>query len=263
MRNKKYKSWVIFSDQHVPYHDKIIHQAFLDFLKDFNPDGLVLAGDFMDMRSVSRHNIGLLDFEEATDPNNKHIIRLKKEFDTANSVLDDYDSIISLKCEKHFISGNHEHRLDRWLQNAFNGVLEGLVSVEQNLMLKERGYIYHGNYPRGRMNIGKLTITHGKFTNIHLAANLVNKYRQSIAAGHAHTSQMIYVGGLGVQQVGIAIGHGADLNSIAMNYMDDSTARWVHGWLIVYEEIKTGKFWPYLLNFYDRRLFYNGKLYGK
>src|SRR3990167_4801793 len=253
-----YKSWIVSSDHHVPFHDQIIHKAFLEFIKDFKPDGFILNGDFVDMYSISRHITGIKDLEDK----DKQIIKLKKEFDGANSVLDDYDSVLPRNCEKHYLFGNHENRLERWFDEAMNGVLDGLVSIEDNLFLLERGYKVYPEYPNGYMEIGKLTITHGSWSPIYTASKHLNEYRQSVLFGHTHTSQLFYAGGLGIKQVGFNTGCMCDIDSKAMEY-SKKTARWVHGFAIVYSDITTGYFWVQLLNFFDKKLFYNKKLYGK
>lgn len=255
---KKYRSWVVVSDVHAPWHDKRIHAAILDFLSDFKPDGFIIDGDFMDFYSVSRHLKGINDLE---NPENKHIIRLNDEFLMGCGVLNDYDKHLPKNCEKHFLEGNHEFRLTRWFNEAMNGVLSGLISVDGNLELKEKGYKYHEGYPNNYITIGRLIVTHGNWTPIYTAAKHLNEFRGSVLFGHTHTSQLHYVGGLKNKQAGFNIGHLADVNAKGMSYAK-KTGRWVHGFGIVYEEVSTGKFWVELLNFYDHKLFYNKKMYG-
>jgi hypothetical protein len=151
--------------------------------------------------------------------------------------------------------------LDRWFENGFNGVLEGLISVQGNLRLKERGYTTHFGYPNSFMNIGKLTITHGNWTPVYVAAKHLNEYRQSVMNGHAHTVQIFYAGGLGLKQAGFSIGCMCDVDSKGMAYAK-KTSRWVHGFAIVYEDTKTGKFWVELINAFNKRFIYNKKHYG-
>ncbi len=252
----KIKRWVVSADQHCPWHEKEIHRAFLAFLKEFQPDGFVLAGDFIDMYSVSRFISGIQDLED----DKGKIIKLKKEFDVANAVLNDYDRVLPKKCDKHYLDGNHEERLNAWFQTSNNGVLDGLFSVQDNLKLRERGYKTHFGYPDSYLRIGKLTITHGSWATLYVAAKHVNEYRQSVMFGHAHTSQIFYTGGLGVKQVGFAIGCMCDWDSKGMSYAK-KVSRWVHGWAIVYQEIETGKFWVELINGFDSKIVYNGKIY--
>mgnify|MGYP001564266324 FL=1 len=250
---KDIKSFIVCSDQHTPFHDKKVHQSFLKFIKDFKPDGFIINGDFVDMYSISSFIRGLTDLED----DNK-IIKLEKEFAVANSVLDDYDKVLP-KCEKHYLFGNHSMRLENWLAEANRGVLAGLISVEKNLYLKERGYKVYPNYPNNYLTLGKLTITHGAWVPIYTASKHLNEYRQSVLFGHSHTVQMFYAGGLGVKQVGINIGHLCDVNSKGMQYAK-RTSRWVQGFAIVYVDRK-GYFWVELLNFFLGKLIYNKKIY--
>jgi len=253
---KKIKSYIVCSDHHCPFHNKVVHRSFLRFLKDFKPDGFVINGDFVDMYSISTHITGVRDLEMAE----KKILTLQDEFMVANSVLDDYDKVLSKNCEKFFLAGNHEDRLERFLNTDRNAVLEGLITIDGMLYLRERGYKYINGYPNNYIKLGKLIVTHGSWAPKYSAFKHLDEYRHSVMYGHVHSPQLIYAGGLDVKQVSYGLGHMADPNSKGMSYAK-KTARWVNGFAIVYVEISTGHFWVELLNFWNNRLIYNKKIY--
>lgn len=95
------KKFVVTSDWHVPDEDKNASAAFCEFLKDFRPDGLVIAGDFLDIPELSRHNAGSVALLEGK--------RLSASFDAGNRVLDKIDAAAGKQCKtKYFLGGNHE-----------------------------------------------------------------------------------------------------------------------------------------------------------
>lgn len=253
---KEIKSYIVSSDHHCPFHNREVHKAFLKFIKHFNPDGFIINGDFIDMYSISSHITGIRDLK---DEDNR-IITLQQEFQIANRVLDDYDRVLPRNCEKVYLTGNHEDRLERFLNTERNAVLEGLISLEGILKLKKRGYKFIGGYPNNYYKIGKLIITHGSWSPTYVAAKHLNEYRHSVMFGHSHTPQLIYAGGLDIKQVGIGLGHMADVNSKGMSYAK-RTARWINGFGIVYVEVKTGFFWFELMNFWNNQLIHNKKKY--
>lgn len=253
------KTYTVSGDTHTPWHSKWMHKGYLDFLKYLRPDGFIINGDFIDMYSVSRHITGILDLEDNVS---KGLIKLKDEFDGANKVLDDYDKVLPKNCEKFYNEGNHENRLTRWLNEGFNGVLEGLISVQSCLNLEKRGYETNFGYPNAYLELGKLIVTHGAWTPLHTAAKHLNEYRQSVLFSHTHTSQLFYAGGLGTKQAAFGIGCMCDMNSQAMGYAK-KTSRWVNGFGVVHVDTQTGHFWVEIVNAFDETFVYNKKVFGK
>jgi UDP-2,3-diacylglucosamine pyrophosphatase LpxH len=101
---KKYKpnqKIVQINDLHIPFHDKKALEVFNLFLKDFKPDQLVIAGDLLDFYQLS-------SFDK--DPMRRFTIQ--DEIDVCYEVLKEFKEL----CPNiHFIKGNHEDRLRRFL----------------------------------------------------------------------------------------------------------------------------------------------------
>jgi Calcineurin-like phosphoesterase len=248
----KTERWVICNDQHTPWHDEVVHAAFLRFLKKYPPDGFVINGDFMDGFSFSRHLTGAMSLEMP----DKQMMTIEKEITPANDVLDDYDQVLPKGSRKYFIFGNHEDRIRRWASQGLNSVFGNFLNPRRLLNLDRRGYITIENYPSGYVEIGNLQVSHGSKATVNVAKANLDEYRHSIATGHAHTAQLAYVGGIGAKQVGITIPCMADMQSKGMEYQKN-TGRSVQGWLVVNVEGK--KFWPELILGYEKRFFYAGK----
>lgn len=249
----KTEKWVICGDQHCPWQDETVHAAFLRFLKMYKPDGIIINGDFLDGYSVSRHLTGALDLQIS----DKTMITLEKEMIPANDVLDDYDAFLPKGCKKIFLYGNHEDRLRRFIGQGLNSVLGNLLSPRRLLNLDRRKYETIEDYPSGYYELGHLQVAHGSKASMNASKGILDEYRHSVANNHTHTSQLTYVGGIGVKQVGICVGCMCDMNSQGMKYAKN-TGRWVHGWLAVSVE-KDGAFYPELVLGYKKNFYFGGK----
>lgn len=97
----------VFSDHHAPHVDPRLHAAACQWLRDRQPDEIVVAGDLLDYDAVSRHR-----------PNPEWAATLQDCIDSGYRVLRDY---LDAAPNAHvtMIAGNHEDRLR-------NAVLENL-----------------------------------------------------------------------------------------------------------------------------------------
>jgi hypothetical protein len=249
----KKQKWVVCGDQHCPWHDTTVHTAFLRFLKLYKPDGIIVNGDLLDCYSVSRHLTGAMDLEMA----DKTMISLEKEVIPANDVLEDYDQFLPKICKKVFLYGNHEDRLRRFSSQGLNSALGNLLNPRRLLNLDKRGYEVIEDYPSGYYSLGRLQVAHGSRATMNASKAILDEYRHSIANNHTHTSQITYVGGIGVKQIGICIGCMCDMQSQGMRYQKN-TGRWVHSWLAVTVE-RDGEFFPELVLGYNKRFYFGGK----
>jgi len=230
-----------------------VHATFLRFLRKFKPDGFIINGDFIDNYSVSRHLTGELQLELS----DKTLLDVEKEVIPANDMLDDYDAFLPKTCKKVYLFGNHEDRMKRYCERPGNSILRNILSPRRLLNLERRGYKVIEDYPSGYYELGHLQIAHGSKTGMNAAKAILDEYRHSIANNHTHTSQLAYVGGIGVKQVGICVPCMCDMESQGMKYAKN-TGRWVHGWLTVMVE-PTGEFFPELVLGYKKRFYFGGQ----
>lgn len=253
---KKTKTFVICSDVHIPSQSNPCIKAVAELLRDIRPDGLILNGDILDLIELSSHARGSVAQLEG--------LRICKVFGEANSVLDLWQDAAGPQCkENHFVEGNHEDRLNRWIRTGDNSVWLGdeSVSIPNRLKLVQRGFVYHAGYPKAYVRLGHLIVTHGKYCTKYAAATHLERYRCSVLVGHVHTPGMHYGSGFEQVQVGIVTGHLADVNKPALSYASVPNS-WQQGFAIVVVE-PNGNFHIELKNFVDGVFYYGGKRYGK
>lgn len=252
----KYKKYVVISDIHVPYHDQKAADALCDFIKDFQPEGFVINGDYLDFIELSSFS--------ASSVASLENLRVADTFGAGNALLNQYEKALGKKVkEKYFLSGNHEDRVRRWAEKGDNAVWLGhdALDVDKQLNLKKRGFKYIEAYPEGHIRLGKLIVTHGRWSGQNPAARHVNSYRHSVMLGHVHTPGMHYASAFGHPQAGYVTGHMADANSKALSYAPQPNS-WCQGFGVVYVR-DNGEFNAQLVNFWNGVFFYGGKAYGK
>lgn len=171
---KKYKpnqKIVQINDLHIPFHDKKALEVFNLFLKDFKPDQLVIAGDLLDFYQLS-------SFDK--DPMRRFTIQ--DEIDVCYEVLKKFKALCP---EIHFIKGNHEDRLRRFLWK--NPSLASIKVLELPKLLNldsleieyhDYEYIFNG-----------FRFTHGTIVRQDSGATAkaeLLKYGSSMSSGHTH-----------------------------------------------------------------------------
>lgn len=115
-------------DIHYPTHDKAALNVVKQFIKDFKPDHLVYGGDQLDMDTLSVFNIKKPKLLEGK--------RLKQEYrDFDAEILKPIEQAVPSSCKKYFIIGNHEYRVDRYIER--NPQVEGFYEVKNNLDLSD------------------------------------------------------------------------------------------------------------------------------
>lgn len=254
-RNDSSKLYVAVSDIHVPYHHQGHCDAVGDFMADLKPDGLVIDGDFLDLLEVSRHASQSVAQLEG--------LRISKSFKGGNEQLDRWLGAAGPQCtDNHFVDGNHEDRLRRWMQAGDNAVWlddEG-TDIGARLHLAERGFVYHKGYPEAHVKLGHLLVTHGRWASKYAAATHLDRYGHAILVGHTHTPQMFYGSALGKQKAGYVMGFLADQNSIAMKYAPKPNA-WCPGFAVIQVE-RDKTFHVTLIQFARGAFYYGGRRYG-
>ncbi len=168
---------LVISDVHIPQEDKRSLSLFTQYLKDFKPDELIIAGDFLDFDEISSHNKENLRAVESK--------RLWYDYDEANALLD----IWQLHAKKiTLLEGNHENRVERYIDA--NPVLEGMIEVPIGLRLKQRGIKWVRSWTKGEVyKIGKARFIHGIYTNQYHAKKTVEAFGENIFYGHTHDVQ--------------------------------------------------------------------------
>lgn len=167
---------LLVPDSHHPYVDKRAWALMLAASKALKPVHIYCIGDLLDCYSVSSYS---------KDP--KRVANLGSEMEQGNRAMDQLDGLGAKF--KTLLGGNHEDRLQRYLQDKAPELLE-FVDIPKLLRLKERGWKYVPY--KDSCKLGKLNFTHdvgnaGRFST-HKA---LDTFQHSVITGHAH--RMCYV----------------------------------------------------------------------
>lgn len=192
---------------HAPWHNKKMYESIFKYLKkEVDLQGLILAGDIVDLNSLSAHDKGKISIQGVT---------LDWEYKEANKFLDQFDEL-KIKGTKDYIFGNHEDRYNRVVKDSDVAKYgEALKSPMEGLNLLKRGYNVYKDWKNDAIHLGThLDICHGEFLNVHTAKKTIDTYRKSVLYFHTHRFQ-IYVEGL---VGGFNMGFGGDVNAPIFNY---------------------------------------------
>lgn len=208
-------------DTHRPYHDQRVWALMLKAAQAFKPDVITTLGDFADFYAVSSHS-----------KNPQRAACLEDEIRDVREGLDELGQLGAK--ELHFVSGNHEDRLDRYImQNA--SALWGMANISDVLGLKDKGWKYTP-YKR-HLTLGKLHITHevgnaGKYA--HYQAQ--SAFESNVIIGHTHRIGYTVVGNAkGKPHVGAMLGWLGSFEDVDYMHRVKALRDWAHGFGIGYQ----------------------------
>lgn len=214
---------MVWPDTHAPYHDPEAVAVALAVLRTVKPDTLVILGDFLDCYSVSRF---------PKDPKRKHLLR--EEIDQSIYILDE----IQKACRNvKFIKGNHEVRLEA-LIGAQAPALDGMISIEKELGIKERGWSlteYKQSLKLGHMLYSHDFGRHG----VHAGYQGLMDLGSNICFGHTHKLGTVYRGA----HVSLNCGWLGDVNAVDYRHADIARREYQLGFGLV-DEDESGCVWP-------------------
>lgn len=193
---KKEMKTMVISDVHIPHHDEEALKATLKYAKIYKPDNFVISGDYVDFYNLSKF-----------DKNPERKFTIPDELKQAQEVLNRISNVLPRSCNKVFIQGNHENRLQGYIWR--NPELEGLeeLKLTKLLKLKENGFKevkvdreYWGE-ETGHYKVGDTIIMHGDSrlngakTSIksgYSAHNTMTNLMSSVVLGHVHRGAVVY-----------------------------------------------------------------------
>lgn len=201
-------------DTHVPYHDEQAFKLLLKAGRVFEPDTVVLLGDFADFYSVSSHD---KDPRRASD--------LEYEVGIVKEKLAE---LKKLGASRHvYICGNHEERLERYLMQKAPALF-GTVKIPDVLGLRNEWEFvpYKRSFKLGKLNLTHDTGTAGQ--NAHRQS--MDAYQGSAAIGHTHRMEFSVRGkASGSPQVGAMFGWLGDFDKVDYMHQIKAKRDWVHG----------------------------------
>jgi predicted phosphodiesterase len=178
---------VCLYDAHVPYQDVKTYDICMGYIKNWAPDEIYLAGDFMDFKDVSywKNDPRRMPFVDEIRLGKEYLQNLRMNFPTQKIV---------------YLEGNHEDRLARYMWTKapeLCGIPE--LSVPRLLELDSFGIEYVSNVARMNMGVpplrlGKLYLLHGHEVDlssgvVNLARTMYFKTHTNVLFGHHHQSQ--------------------------------------------------------------------------
>lgn len=184
---------IIVNDVHGSMMDRPAVEAFLADLKEWDPDEVVLNGDIIECGGflAAHHTLGYVAQTEYT---------LQDDIAAGNWFLDEIQKAAP-RAVIHYLEGNHEDRLERWIvdqtmrHSRESEFLRQLIGPETLLRLNERGVHYYrrGEHqipglPPGWIKLGKIFFVHELGGGKNAASAAVGRTAGNVVFAHTHQS---------------------------------------------------------------------------
>ena len=247
---------IVLGCVHAPFHNAKMMDGVVKLINKYKDQlaGFHLIGDFLDLNSLSAHDVGRSPINIDGDP-----INLTWEYRESNKLLNKFDRVLPKQVKKYFIYGNHEDRFFRHLATIDQSKYgDELTSPTRGLKLKERGYKVYEDYKNDYYYIGKhLQIFHGYYHGVTPAKQTLDKLKVSCMFAHSHRANIHYQNDM----IAFNIGWGGDKTQPVFNYaprpMKDA---WINGFGVVFTD-KKGGYHGQVVTAYDGNFYFNGKEY--
>jgi len=253
LKRPSVKKWVVYGDLHIESncrsggrpidrHDPKVISLFLQFIKDFKPDGSVNLGDMAHMGPISPWQsakglygqIALTDGEWGEG-------YLEDEMECCNLFLDLFSEAVPKCKDNYMMEANHEFWL-RLLRNnpQYKSLRNDLFYPEKNWRLKERGYKYR-TYERydsfckeNWVQIGNRKVIHGWWVVMNFLAKHYSFMHCPFIMGHVHTAESKSFANTpdGIEHDAFSLGC---MCTKEASYHRGRLNRWSQGWAVVYE----------------------------
>lgn len=166
----------ILSDIHFPYHDEDALVAAINYLKEYQPDTIILNGDILDF-------YGLSSFDK--DPSKP---KMREELEQGRWFISALRQVFP-NALIYYKIGNHEMRLERWLKLKAPEWL-GSEEFEIPILLRFGENRVHLVEKFTTIKAGNLNIIHGHEYKgggtVNPARNMYLKTKSSVLCGHFH-----------------------------------------------------------------------------
>lgn len=196
VKSKRSNLVCFLSDQHVPFHDKPLHQATIAWLSDHQPSRILLLGDLLDFDQVSRYA-----------RNDLHTATMQQTLDEGYGVLRDYRAACP-NADIVCLAGNHEERLRAAVGKQLAAIInlkrpgddDGVLSVPFLLRFDELGIDFArsdvGGYEHASIKVSpELQAIHGwiaKKGSGSSARATLDHMRVSTIQGHTHRASSVF-----------------------------------------------------------------------
>lgn len=210
---------------------------------------IYIKGDFADFYNLHQHG--------PKDPRVVH--SLTSEIEAVRFALDELDALFP-DARKHFIQGNHEWRLERYIQNKCPELF-GFVTCQQLLQIEGRpNWVWHRYWPDQKCQVlnAQLWLRHEPLASS--AAASLRKAMCSHSWGHTHRIDEAKIKGLNHEIVAWSDGWlGDDRKDEVFGYVKGHFA-WQKGFSIVMVDPADGSFQYEVCRITDEfKTFFRGK----
>ena len=224
----KVKRYIVTPDKHFPMADMKAISVVCQAIEIIKPDGYIDLGDTGEWESVSHWQWK----KKKRPPLEYQLPFVAKEIEEVNKGMDIIDESldkVNVK-EKHFVEGNHEDWLNRFVEE--NPYLAKDFLVKNAIKLGQRGYKYH---PLGKMlKIGKLNFYHGHhFAGINHTRNHLLRLGGNVMYGHHHDIQQSSVTHIDGVKSAWSIGCLKDMSAESNEWLGNRQHNWQHAFAIV------------------------------
>lgn len=149
-----FENWIILGCVHVPGHNKYLLDGVLRYISENEIHGIILAGDFLDLKSLSSHDKG-----KEIDTN------LWDEYMEGFKIVRMIEQALADDAKKIYLYGNHDDRYLRTLEKVENSRFgQALISPQQAMEME--GWQVLNNWKEDYVLLGEnLEVIHGYYTN--------------------------------------------------------------------------------------------------
>lgn len=237
---------VVLNDHHIPYHDPDVISLTTRFIRDTKPTHIVINGDVMDCKPLSRFDKGRFGhFSLSQEANQvKTYLKILREATDAEII---------------FVPGNHEFRIDHYVRNNAPELAEmDICSLPDLLGLKDLNItLKDAGFKESYIRFDNLYVGHWNKVNKHAgytAKNLMADISVDFIQAHVHRAAVHYKRFLSREQVGIENGCLCQLDPHFSLHSD-----WQHAFSIV---TKVGKkYFPQLIKITNGEFIFDGHLW--
>lgn len=190
--NPKIFARLIMADTHGSHADPTAISALLSDLQGVDVREIVMLGDHMECGGwmMQSHTLGYVAQMDE--------VCYEDDIAATNDLLDRLAKLCP-RARFHYLSGNHEDRVERWIVDSAQGnkrnaeFMMRAIAPRHVLFLEKRGIPYYRSDEKycglevpGTIKIGKSFFTHGITTTKHSASATVERFAGCVFFGHTH-----------------------------------------------------------------------------
>lgn len=200
--------YLVLGCVHAPFVNLPFWKAMLKMAKENkdNIKGLILAGDFLDLHSLSSYDRGKLAIKG---------INLGMEYKESIKYLKSILNVLHDNIYKGWLDGNHENRMNKYMAEIDNSKLgNALPSPEVAMKLDKLGFEVFNNWKEDEIQLGNLSVIHGEICTIYPCKKYIDTFKRNFLFFHTHRTSMHREG----EYVAYNAGSMADFSSPVFNY---------------------------------------------